>query len=254
VLLSTGEQPATAFSRDGGLAARVVSLWGNPFGDANEETARDVRSITVGLGANHGAAGPAYIEWLLAHRDEWPAWRKQVPEIAAEISPRLGDAPGGIRERIATYLAILEITQRTAHRALDLPWAFRSVASDVIGGAAACASLTGHVDQELQALEWIASWAAEQQAHFWDIGASQSVPDPLFGRWDRSADSRLVMALAKPLREAMARGGFSEFDALMARFADRGWLERQGGKNRKVAKILNDTVKVCAIDLSALDS
>src|SRR5215212_8643622 len=40
ILLSTGEAPATSFTEDAGTRARILTLWGSPFGNSDESTAQ----------------------------------------------------------------------------------------------------------------------------------------------------------------------------------------------------------------------
>ena len=60
-LLSTGESPAVASTQDGGTRARVMTLWGGPFGEATESSAQLVNELTVNLKQNFGHAGPALV-------------------------------------------------------------------------------------------------------------------------------------------------------------------------------------------------
>jgi putative DNA primase/helicase len=72
VMLSTGEQSAVDFTLgDGGSRARVISLWGLPFGAANEATAPLVRGIDLAVQENYGHAGPRLIQFILQHQDQW---------------------------------------------------------------------------------------------------------------------------------------------------------------------------------------
>ena len=45
VLLSSGEAPATSFTQDGGTRARVLTLWGPPFGRADDTTVTVVHRL-----------------------------------------------------------------------------------------------------------------------------------------------------------------------------------------------------------------
>jgi hypothetical protein len=75
VLLSTGEQPATSFTEDGGTRARTLVLWGPPFGSTDEETAVIVDKLNLGILQNYGHAGPRLIRYLLDNQDKWEEFR-----------------------------------------------------------------------------------------------------------------------------------------------------------------------------------
>lgn len=68
VLLSTGEQPAVNFSEDGGTRGRVLTLWGPPFGRADDKTAALVGRLDLAVRQNYGHAGPRFIQFIMAHR------------------------------------------------------------------------------------------------------------------------------------------------------------------------------------------
>jgi uncharacterized protein (DUF927 family) len=179
VVISTGEARLVDLSRDGGLAARVVEVWGLPFGGQGPRYAQIIDRLGAAIARTYGHAGPVFVRWLLAHRDEWDRWREQVRELAAEMGKR---ATRGITSRIATNLAVLEIAGRVMHRALDLPWRYESpvhaLLGELLGDDAAGNDAT---NRPLQALELAHGWAVANRHRFWaqDDGGA---PVPA-GRW-----------------------------------------------------------------------
>jgi uncharacterized protein (DUF927 family) len=71
ILLSSGEQPIVDFTNDGGSRGRVISLWGAPFGTADEKTASVVRSVNLAMKTNFGHAGPILIDFILKRKNDW---------------------------------------------------------------------------------------------------------------------------------------------------------------------------------------
>ena len=82
VMITSGEQPATSFTQDGGTRPRVLTLWGTPFGGASQAIGRKVRILNRRILAHHGHAGPRFIRYLIDHRTEWRSWRKGYDGMA----------------------------------------------------------------------------------------------------------------------------------------------------------------------------
>jgi hypothetical protein len=76
VMLSSGEQPATSFTQDGGTQARVITIWGSPFGARNQETGKLVRRLNDRIKRHYGHAGPRFVQYLLKNRARWTKWRE----------------------------------------------------------------------------------------------------------------------------------------------------------------------------------
>ena len=56
VLLTSGEQSATSLTESGGTRARVLTLWGSPFGNKNEDIAIVTSELNSWLKENYGHA------------------------------------------------------------------------------------------------------------------------------------------------------------------------------------------------------
>ncbi len=89
VMLSSGEAPATTFTQDGGTRARVLTLWGRPFGEGNQAVL--VQNLNSAVTANYGHVGPAFIKWLIDHKEDWPALRNRYKELVAHFAAQAGD-------------------------------------------------------------------------------------------------------------------------------------------------------------------
>lgn len=120
VMLSSGEQPILSFTEDGGTRARVIQVWGSPFGGTSPDLGPMVRDLNARLKDHYGYAGPLFISFILIHRKRWPAWRKWYAKWVARWEDEAG--PNPIAGRMASHFAVLSITAVLAHCALDLPW------------------------------------------------------------------------------------------------------------------------------------
>ena len=69
VVLTTGEQRLIDFTQDGGTRGRVITLWGPPFGARDTGNQVPRQSLPTALETDHGHAGPAFVAYLLQHRE-----------------------------------------------------------------------------------------------------------------------------------------------------------------------------------------
>jgi len=123
VMLSTGEAPATSFTNDGGTRGRVLTLWGHPFGRADETTAPVVQRVNQSVFSNYGHAGPLLVQFLLSHQSDWEKWRLKYQEAVTAYQERAGADP--VAGRLCNYFGALDLTAGIAHAAMDLPWVYR---------------------------------------------------------------------------------------------------------------------------------
>jgi putative DNA primase/helicase len=119
ILLISGEARAVSFSGDGGTRARIITLWGKPFGKADAETAQLVKQLNDGIARNYGHAGPKFVQFVLDHPQRWPEWRKQYVEIRESYSRKaVGNSVVG---RLADAFALLDLCGILAGEALGMP-------------------------------------------------------------------------------------------------------------------------------------
>ena len=108
ILLSTGEAPATSFTNDGGTRARVLTLWGHPFGRADQTTAPLVQRVNRSVLRNYGHAGPLLVQFLLSHQSDWERWRLKYQEVEEAYQGKAGADP--VAGRLCNYFAALDLT------------------------------------------------------------------------------------------------------------------------------------------------
>lgn len=235
ILLSTGEQRATSFTEDGGTRARVLSVWGSPFGRQNEATGAMVNQLNLGIKRHYGHAGRRMVEWLLENRARWGDWKAEYRALAEKYLQKAGDDP--VAGRYSEYFAVLELAGRLAHEALELPWAYRNpierLWDELMDGAQ-------DADQALAALEYVTDWAHAHQGEFhgrWEgnlVGAVTPLHG-LAGRWDKH-DWGFIGFLKPRLKQVLAEGGW-DLDATLRLWADRGWLELDEGRLTKKGRM-----------------
>lgn len=247
VLISSGEQPCAESSTDhGGARARVLSLWGAPFGPGDQ--GQLVKDLNLAVVENFGFAGPLLVHYILQNRDKWPAWKDEYRQAVNHYANlAVGDNVAG---RLGEILAVLEVT---AHRLLEalpglvLQGAVRDILLNIwrktVAGAAQDA------DRALAALRDTWDWTAANAAKFYGRHRSDQVGNALephggwLGRWDSGATFDHVAYLGKPLRDRLESVGY-DAAATIRTWADRGWLMKDSkGRNQRSTRIDDVGVK-----------
>lgn len=241
VLISSGEQPCAESSTDhGGARARVLSLWGPPFGPG--EQGQLVKDINMAVVENFGFAGPWMVFHLLRNRDKWPAWKAEYRQAVNHYANlATGDNVAG---RLGEIFAALEVT---AHRLLEaLPGltlarpareTLQGIWSVTVAGAARDA------DRALAALRDVWDWTAASPAKFFGRHRKDQTGSPVepaggwLGRWDDSPTFDHIAYLGKPLRDRLEGFGY-DAAATIRTWADRGWLLKDSkGRNQRSTRI-----------------
>jgi hypothetical protein len=187
VLLSSGEQPATSFTHDGGTRPRVLTIWGSPFGATSQLIGKKVKHINTWLREHHGHAGPRFVQYLLQHRKHWGKARDWYDELVRHYEEMAGD--NTVAGRMAAHLAAITVTSKLVHDALHLPWAW----SDPIEPLwAELTQESGEADQSAAALRHVLSWAYGHQNDFFGLKEEREQPHAGWaGRWDKGKDDSI---------------------------------------------------------------
>jgi putative DNA primase/helicase len=248
VMLSTGEAPATSFTTDGGTRSRVLTLWGHPFGRADETTAPLVQRLNQMVCSNYGHAGPLLVQFLLSHQSDWQKWRLKYREVVTAYQEKVGADP--VAGRLCSYFGALDLTAGIAHAAMDLPWAYRdpiaALWEDLVSGAK-------EADVAAQALSTVIGWAKANQGSF--RGRHQDGWTPLHGwagRWDLGSSWEYIAFVVHRLNELLRQFDF-EPDAVIRGWDDRGWLLTGKGRRQKQVRLDGEQTWMIAIRRSAIE-
>lgn len=228
VMLSSGEQPATAYTQDGGTRTRVLSLRGTPFGDADLKTGKVVAALNTGLCQHYGHAGPIFLSWLMRERPHWDGWRREYAKLVARYTAEAATPEGG---RLAQYAALVSVAGAMAHEALSLPWTHTqpidALWSELASEAADAAG-------DLRALEHVLSWAHSHEHTFYgrtpsDRFGNDTFRGPFSGRWDEGEDWPYLAFFPNVIRELLADEEFHP-DAIFSGWKERGWLNADAAR------------------------
>ena len=230
ILLTSGEEPATAFTNDGGTRARVIEIWGSPFGATGVELADIVTDLNTRVLSHFGHAGPLFVRYVCEHRGDWNAWRQAFQARCRHFEQRGGANP--VAHRMASHLALLDFTAEHVHRAIALPWEYGNLIDSMWDETT---SETQEADRAEAALRRVVSWAYANRGQFYgQAGFGPNSPREYVGRWDNNrqpaAESdRHLGILPHKLDEILLEGGF-EPSAIRRMWFDRGWLRHNAGR------------------------
>ena len=236
VLLSTGEQRAVDFCKeDGGAHARVLSLWGMPF--SGDNLADYVNDVELTVKENFGHAGPKVVEFILAHRRDWPLWRETYLELRRHYTKRAGG--NNIAVRLSDHLAVLNTVIPLVHAALPELKPTRPIREYLDGIWDTVSKNAMEADRATVALRHVYDWSVANRDKFFDGNAHDNnqtyVPSMGWaGRWDNGKWSEI--AYLKPQLTKLIEESVGEPDAIIRTWADRDWLykDKQGRNQRQL--------------------
>jgi len=245
VLFSSGEQPCTSFTRDGGAHVRAITLWGSPFGEVSPEIGKIVSKINLAVLGNYGHAGPVFVQFLLDNRALWGDWRSNYRDLIHDYEQWSEGNPYVLRQ--APLLATIHMASWLVHQAIDLPLDDADPIApvwDQITRETADADLAG------AALRHVMGWAASNQDSFCCHGLWHGQRSPnqgWSGRWDyrqdlngeiKESNWEWIGFFRGVLAQVLRDGGYDP-EATVRTWFDRGWLkvsEEESGKRRREYK------------------
>ena len=233
VLISSGEEPITSFSDDGGTRARSLSLWGSPF-PQGADTGPMVADLRDRLSSHFGHAGPQFVAYLDAHRDLRSQWGVEYGQCRRNYEQRAGG--NNVASRLAASLATLELTARLAHEALSLPWEYGNVVDALWAELTAGAD---EADQAAVALRGFHSWAINNRGRFQD-GTSGEKPSPnALGQWEwpgQDPENPCLLIFPHQLDTALRILKYTP-ESTRKHWKDRDWLRTESNKTTLRATI-----------------
>lgn len=257
ILISSGEEPATSFTGDGGTRARVITSWGSPFGRTDSETAAIVHQANGIIYSHYGHAGPRFIAALLCHRDKWATWRLEYEQKVAEYRNR-ADADH-ILNRKAVFLGVLWLANCLAVELEILSWDLADPIDDVWNEIA---QYTYESDRPTLALEHVYSWANSNRNAFWHPQLVRHPPlNGWAGRWDfevgqAGSEDELgkydwIGYFPNQLERILRVAGFDP-DATLRTWEERGWLQITKGRRQYRARVDGSPVWLVAVKREAI--
>ena len=226
-MLSTGESKITDFAPDQeGGHARVISVWGRPFGEKSEATGRIVDRVSMAIERNYGHAMPRVLAHVLSHWERIDDWRKWHEDSRAGFCQSFADAgvtTEHLAHRVSGALAALQLAAVLTHEAIALPWEQPDM-WELLQGAV----LEGvnSADTARVALGLLIEDAATRREAYYDQTAQVALKEPLTGwrgRWDRGPNWEFVGFTNATIANVLERAQI-EVRRVRRAWADNGWL------------------------------
>lgn len=249
VIVSTGEQPITSYGAEhGGKMARVLPIWGAPFGVVSLKAGQFAQRIESSVKSHHGVAGHAWIRWLLANlvnQDQWKEFVLDSQQKLASLFVARG-VDGGLGTRLARHLSVLMLTGRLVDKALGVPYGLHDGAlPDLFVG------LANEGPAEAKAFEAILQLALFNLIRF---EPSDGIPKqvPYGGFWGyRMSEKPFVPAWDRRAIDAeLTRLGY-EPDAMLRLWKELGYIETDGAGFTKRVRIPTKGDRVRLVVFSA---
>lgn len=252
VLLSTGEQSAVDFTEgDGGTHARVISIWGAPFG--NEKNAEIVKRFTDAVNKNYGHAGPRFIRFLLKNKADWGAWRDAYDELKLHYADQAGSDP--VANRMSAHFATLAMTATLLHAALPELKPSQPIREIINAIFAATKMSFEEADRSMSALKFICDWAASNQNKFWRDSSSDDAETAYephggwAGRWDQNWST--IDFAPNYLKNLLNKEGY-DASAIIKAWGSRSWLKGEGSSHQRSTRLNGKKMRVYSINREIL--
>lgn len=254
-MLTTGEQPMTSFTTDGGSKTRVLVLWGPPFEAMNDATRQLVGMVNETVRFNYGHVGPIFIEYLIQNRDSWGALRDAHKAAVKYYSQSKEAAGNPFAGRIAEYMAVLNVASTIFHEKYpELP----KVSPDTLW--AGMVNEVSEADRAKEALKVVWDWAVANQNRFFGrekkrqdlLGEASDQPNAGWaGRWASNDEWGFIGFIPGVLNDILTKAGFSG-DAVRL-WKDMGYLDTDEGRSTKKVRVNRELTNLVAIKKTAFD-
>ncbi len=255
VMITSGEQPMTSFSQDGGTRARILELWNSPFGQTSEAMATFVTELKEEIAQHYGHAGPRFVSYLIANRSRWAEWREQYRESRVSYQHRAG--ANNVASRMSAHIAAIEVGARLVHQALQLPWEYDETVRDLWGELTRDAA---EADRAAVGMRLLLNFCATQRHRFVGGEPVQDALRPIphngyVGLWTHRVaigeahECRSVFV--QHVNELLAKEGF-EPNSMKRMWRDRGWTTCNPNKATLKVRLNDSTTDAIAIPMSVI--
>ncbi|GEO27045.1 hypothetical protein AAC03nite_28300 [Alicyclobacillus acidoterrestris] len=239
VMLSTGEQKLTSFSKDGGAAGRILSLHDSPFEATDLETGAMIDGLNATVGENYGHFAEPWIRFLA----QVDGLKPRIAE-AMDVYRHIASAHGEVAMRLARIMAILDITGQLFDACFDTCLYDREELKHewlkLITG-------TAEVNRPLEALEDVMGWIAAHNRQFLKGDDPTHYGPVLSGRIKEDE----IIVIGEQLDAYLQSKGY-EPTSIARAWKDIGWLNTEEGRTKKSVRIAGGRAKAYCFNLRAI--
>lgn len=238
VCFVTGERGLESYGSLTGVAARLLSFSGSPFGGHQpDHVSQLLDCVTV----NHGHAGRTLVRWLLRQSD----WRARVRALYSKTVKRLrGALPGDkIMARRLPYVALLVAAAVILDRVFR--WPLReseTLAERVEEALVRWAEEQPVRDQPRETHEAFLDYVQQMRARFLSPADAARAPDERdtkerLGVWgERGEDRASVVKILPSAFRAWARANSYDPNLVLSQWRERGLLDLPVRDGKRLAK------------------
>lgn len=254
MMITSGEQPLSSFTQDGGTRARIIEIWNSPFGQTSAEMARHVTALRDGFIQHYGQGGPRFVDFLIANKAQWPVWEQRYREIRSRYETSAGN--NSVAFRMTTYLAVIELAALMAHEALGFSWQYEDtvwhLSSELTQGAA-------EADRAVVAMRHLINSFVAQRHRFADSMNAANSTAPIggyMGVWSIvtsfSGQEACRAVFPQFVSELLRREGF-EPNSIKRMWRDRGLTVTNPDKLSLKCRICGEPTEVIAIPIRVIN-
>ena len=223
VAFSTGEKALNTVTEYEGAKARIISLYGSPFGEKKE--AELIHKIKPIINSNFGFAGPCFLSELInkSHNKSNELLRKEYRCYTAKLA-KLGK--DNVSDRIAQYLGAVQVAGRIAEDLFEIGGEPEKVIKHIFRESIGELKEAGDYPQ--RALDLIISWVQSNQNSF-DKSDFQADVDrgEVFGI---IRHGEYIGIFPHKLKELLNKNKFS-YSTILKAFKDRNWIQTSKSQN-----------------------
>jgi uncharacterized protein (DUF927 family) len=238
VLLTTGEQKLSSFSKDGGAVGRILSLHGSPFESTDMETGTMIEQINETISGHYGHLAELWIRHLMA--SDKSRIREQIAQAGAEYK-HLASGRGEVAMRLSRAMAIVDVAGRMFDECFDLKLfnaeGMRQEWIKLLTGST-------EINRPLEALEDVLGWVAAHHRQFLKGDETTHYGPLLSGRIKK--DEAII--IGEQLDTYLQSRGY-EPTSIAKAWKEKGWLNTEDGRLKKTARIGAARVKAYCINL-----
>ncbi len=243
LVIATGEQSIADFGDAGGARARILTLWGPPWGvgTAQERHSDSVaafqRDVIDKLSDHHGHAGRIFAGYVTAltteeRRGLRARYRALCNAVSADVEVQSPGHPVG--SRLAEYGAFVRLVGEIAEQVLGLQaragWVTAERWSDML-------SRGRGADVATAAMDRLTQWALSRSLQLSGHPDNDKTSRDLIGVWSSSATGQPRLSVVVSAANDMLKSAGFQIGAVSSAWAELRWVE--GGGGSKVSKVVS---------------
>jgi DNA primase catalytic core len=223
IAFSTGEKQLTQISELEGIKARIIDLYGSPFGKTEQsELIHEIKSI---IHVNYGHAGRKFIEEIISriNNKSNDMLKKEYNQAYSDLA-KLGK--DNISDRLARYMGAVQVAGRLAEEIFDFGGEVKDIVRKIF--LCICGEIKERGDYPQRALEHIVSWVQGNQNSFDKSDHLATIEKgEIFGV---IREGEYIGIFPHKFKEIIKR---SEFDtsSIIKAFKERSWIQTASGQN-----------------------